>query len=64
MLRGQQHEIVGPAEPVGGRDLDRHAKIAERARDREPLLGEQRRARAPRTRKVTSRPASASRPPK
>ncbi len=39
MLGGQQDDIVGPADPVGGRDSDRHAKIAERARDREAVLG-------------------------
>ena len=63
VLRGQQHDVVGAADPVGGRDLDRHREIAERAFDLEPVLGERGGAR-PRTRNVTSRPASASRPPK
>ena len=40
MLRGQQHDVVGAADPVGGRDLDRHREIAERAFDLEAVLGE------------------------
>ena len=40
VLRGQQHDVVGAADPVGGRDLDRHREIAERAFDLEPVLGE------------------------
>ena len=40
MLGGQQHDIIGPADPVGGDCLDRHAKIAERACHREAVLGE------------------------
>src|SRR2546425_9867404 len=37
---------MGPANPVGGRYLYRHAKIAERALDREAVLGQEGGARA------------------
>ena len=40
VFRGQQHDVVRAADPVGGRDLDRHREIAERAFDLEPALGE------------------------
>ena len=51
MLCGQQHDVVGAADPVGGRDLDRHREIAERAFDLEPVFGERggARRRAPET---------------
>src|SRR3954451_2175085 len=46
MLGGQQHEVVGPADPVGGRDLDRHLEIAEGALYLEPALVQRGGARA------------------
>ena len=47
VLRGQQHDIIGPADPLGGNEVDRHAKIAERALHREAVFGERRGARSP-----------------
>src|SRR5229473_315058 len=46
MLGGQQDDVIGAADPVGGRQFDRHAKIAERARHRETVLGQEGGARA------------------
>jgi len=40
MLGGQQHDIIWPAHPLGGRGLDRHAKIAERALFRASVPGQ------------------------
>ena len=40
MLRGQQHDIVGAADPVGGDGLDRHLEVAEPALDLEAVLGQ------------------------
>src|SRR5260221_606500 len=38
----QQDEIVGPADPVGGRNLDRQAETAERAVDLEAVFRKRR----------------------
>src|SRR5437899_3278448 len=39
MLGGQEHNVIGPADPVGGHQFDRRDKISERAFNLETVLG-------------------------